>query len=197
MYHGHYCLRKSSFSITVFFWYSGSLYVWCIVKHLSQLINISHFRNLNHFPSLAQTSWTRTRYQNFSPIVWENVTGAETTEDYAEEKKFSEGSCKENCASVGGGEPVIVPPRKVIEVVKEEFFKGIGFWMLSLFLLLWLLDANSPSIVLILHFSMPQLLDHTYAIYYPSNIQDLISLQIYENHEVFQHIYFHINLNIN
>jgi hypothetical protein len=101
------------------------------------------------------------------------------------------------CASVGGGEPVIVPPRKVIEVVKEEFFKGIGFWRLSLFLLLWLLDANSPSIVLILHFSMPQLLDHTYAIYYPSNIQDLISLQIYENHEVFQHIYFHINLNIN
>jgi hypothetical protein len=31
------------------------------------------------------------------------------------------------CASMGGGEPVIVPPRKVIEVVEEEFLKGIGF----------------------------------------------------------------------
>jgi hypothetical protein len=144
MYHGHYCLRKSSFSITVFFWYSGSLYVWCIVKHLSQLINISHFRNLNHFPSLAQTSWTRTRYQNFSPIVWENVTGAETTEDYTEEKKFSGGSCKEN--GVPLYKVVIVPPQEVIEV---EFFKAIGFWRLSLFLLLWLLDANSPCIVLL------------------------------------------------
>jgi hypothetical protein len=75
-------------------------YIYIYMMYCNRLEPVNqylHFRNLNHFPSLAQTSWTRTRYQNFSPIVWENVTGAETTEDYTEEKKFSEGSCKENC----------------------------------------------------------------------------------------------------